>query len=102
MNYFLYRLNPPRPSFATDMTPEEAQIMQQHVGYWAGQLRQGKLLAFGPVADPRGAYGIGIIMLADGEDPEALAQSDPAITAHAGFGFEIHPMPKVIHVDIGK
>lgn len=102
MEYFFYRLNTPRPTFATDMTPEEAQIMQRHVGYWTTQLQRGKVLAFGPVADPKGAYGIGIIMLADGEDPLVLAQSDPAIAAQAGFTFEVFPMPKVMHVSLGK
>lgn len=102
MKYFFYRLNAPRVTFASDMTSEEAQIMQRHLEYWAGQLQQGKMLAFGPVADPKSSFGVGIIMLADGEDPQSLAELDPAITAKAGFTFEIYAMPKVMHVSTGK
>lgn len=55
------------------MTPEEAPIMQRHVDCCAGQLQQGKVLAFGPVADPNSACGSGIIMLAEGKNPNVGA-----------------------------
>ena len=66
MTYFLYKLTPPRPTFPGDMTPAEGILMREHVGYWAGLMKQGRVLAFGPVADPKGSYGIGIIQLEDG------------------------------------
>jgi uncharacterized protein YciI len=97
MRYFLYRLNSPRPSFPADMTPAEAAVMQAHAAYWRGLMAQGRVVAFGPVADPRGTYGIGIIRLGDGADPRALAQEDPAVKAGAGLTFELHPMPQVVH-----
>ncbi len=45
----------------TTMTPEERTIMQSHVGYWSGKVASGNALVFGPVADPGGGYGIGIM-----------------------------------------
>jgi hypothetical protein len=31
---FLYRLMPPRPTFAQDMSSAEADVMRRHVAYW--------------------------------------------------------------------
>jgi hypothetical protein len=100
MQYFLYRLNAPRPTFLADMTPAEVALMQEHASYWGGQLAQGRVIAFGPVADPSGAYGIAILRLGDDSDPNALALDDPAIRANAGFTSELHPMPQVVHGDL--
>lgn len=96
MNYFLYRLNPPRPTFPADMTPAERALMQEHAAYWRGLMKEGLVVAFGPVADPKGPYGIAIIRLHDGADADALGADDPVIKAEAGFGFEVHPMPSVV------
>jgi len=96
MNYFLYRLNPPRPTFPADMTPAEAELMQKHAAYWTGLMKQGRVIAFGPVADPKGSYGIGLIRLEEGEDANALGANDPVISANVGFGFEVHPMPRLV------
>jgi len=96
MNYFLYRLNPPRPTFPRDMTPAERDLMREHVAYWTRLMKEGRVIAFGPVADPKGSYGIGIIQLERGEDANALGANDPIILAHVGFGFEIHPMPQLV------
>jgi uncharacterized protein len=93
MKHFLYRLNPPRPSFPADITAAEAAVMQKHIAYWSNLMAQGNVLAFGPVADPRGSYGIAIIQLEDGAESRTLAENDPAILAHAGFTFEVHSMP---------
>jgi uncharacterized protein len=71
MNYFLYRLIPPRPSFARDMTEAEATIMQEHFAYWLGLLEQRKVVVVGPVLDPKGTYGIALLEVED----EALAEN---------------------------
>ena len=96
MNYFLYKLNSPRPTFPRDMTSTERDLMHKHVAYWSRLMKEGRVIAFGPVADPKGAYGIGILQLEQGEDANALGANDPIILAHAGFGFEIHPMPQLV------
>jgi len=48
------RLLPPRPTFALDMTAEEAAMMAEHVAYWGGLLERGVAIVFGPVGDPKG------------------------------------------------
>lgn len=58
------------------------------------------MLAFGPVADPKGAYGIAVAQLENGADTLPLADNDPVIKANAGFSFEIHPMPQLRHPSI--
>ena len=35
MKYFICRLNPPRPSFAQNMTEMESKVMGDHIAYWA-------------------------------------------------------------------
>lgn len=96
MNYFLYKLNPPRLSFPADMTPAERTLMQEHAVYWRGLMQKGWVIAFGPVADPKGAYGIAILRLEDGSNANPLCANDPVIRADAGFSFELHPMPSVV------
>src|ERR1039458_4190901 len=55
---FVFRLIPPRPSFSFDMSTEERATMMEHVEYWSALTREGRVLAFGPVGDPREVYGI--------------------------------------------
>lgn len=66
--------------------------MQAHAQYWTGLLNEGTAVAFGPVADPRGVYGIAIIEAAPGRDVTGLAANDPVIKGDLGFSFEVHPM----------
>ena len=94
--YFLCRLLPPRTNFMTTMSPEERGIMQAHVGYWSGKVATGNALAFGPVADPNGGYGIGIIRVSDAAELEALRAADPATQANIGFIYEVLPMPRLV------
>jgi len=74
MNYFLYRLIPPRPSFARDMTKAEATIMQEHFAYWLGLLEQRKVVVVGPVLDPKGTYGMALLEVEDEAMAENLAE----------------------------
>ncbi|SHI72227.1 YCII-related domain-containing protein [Roseomonas rosea] len=90
--YFLFRLLAPRPSFPGDMTPEEGALMQAHAAYWSGLMAQGRVVGFGPVADPRGVYGLCIFQAPDAEAAAALLGGDPVLAAGRGFGSELHPM----------
>ena len=96
LNYFFYKLNAPRPTFPDDITPAELVLMQQHIAYLTGLMKQGMVVAFGPVVDPAGSYGIGILRLENSEDAMALGANDPAIRADAGFSFEVRPMPRLV------
>jgi len=94
--FFLCRLLPPRADFMQTMTADERAIMVEHVGYWTGKVQTGNALVFGPMAGPRGGYGIGIIKVADMAEMEALRDTDPAIQAEVGFSYDILPMPRMV------
>jgi len=96
MQHDLFRLLSPRASFPADITPEESAVMREHVGYWKLQMSLGKVLAFGPVADPRASYGIAIVRVGEASEVQSLAENDPAILSGRGFRFEIHAMPQVL------
>jgi uncharacterized protein len=96
MKHYFYRLNSPRPTFPGDITPEEGALMGRHAAYWQGLMAEGKVVAIGPVADPKGFFGVGILALADDEDPAALVANDPAVKANAGFSTDIFVMPRIM------
>ena len=96
MSHFLFRLIPPRPTFPGDMTEAEAAIMEAHFGYWAGLIGQGEAIAYGPVMDPAGTYGIAVIEVPDEAAARRIADDDPAVRSDAGFVFEMHPMVDVM------
>ena len=93
--YFLSKLIPPRPTFASDMSEDEAAKMKEHAAYWHGLMRQRKAHAFGPVADPKGAWGVGILETENFMEAKALCAADPAAVS-LGFRVEIYPMPSVV------
>ena len=99
MNYFLLRLVPLRSTFAQDMTEAEAKVMRDHVVYWSGLIETGSALVFGPVADPKGGWGVGIVQVEDDAAARLLAANDPAIRSALDAVYEILPMPRAM---IGK
>ena len=96
MRGFVFRLVPPRDDFALTMSEDERATMMAHVAYWSTLAKEGRALAFGPVDDRRGSYGIGVI-LADGQaEAEALRDADPAMLSPHGFRTEIAPMLQLV------
>ena len=93
MAIFLYRLNPPRPTFPADMTREEGEAMERHFRHWQDELARGHALVFGPVADPHGTYGLAILNVADEAAARAICADDPVLRANLGFTFALHEMP---------
>jgi uncharacterized protein len=93
--HFLIKLIPPRPSFALDMTAAEKGLMQEHVAYWTSLAAKGVALLFGPVLDPAGSYGIGVIRVESEEDVEVIRANDPVIKS-GQFRHEAYVMPRVI------
>lgn len=74
--------------------------MMRHAGYWQEQIKRGNTILVGPVADPNGSFGVGILRLEDPNDLAALVANDPAILANAGFRSEVFPMPRIMLADI--
>jgi uncharacterized protein YciI len=96
MKGFVFRLIPPRSDFAFTMNDEERATMTMHFGYWSGLAAEGKVLAFGPVDDPNGGYGIGIVLAEDAAEATALRDGDPAVLSPHGFRAEIAPMLSLV------
>ena len=90
--FFALKLIPPRPTFAQDMTEEERSIMQEHVAYWMGLMKQGKVVVFGPVLDPQGVYGLGVVAVDSEEEVKQMTASDPAIKVNR---YEYYPMKAI-------
>ncbi len=81
MSLFLFRLIPPRADFAQTMTPDEQRAMAEHQEYWQQLLRDGHVVVYGPVADPEGVWGMGVLRAADRAEVLAIGERDPSILA---------------------
>lgn len=57
MNYFVQKLNLPRPTFFQDMAESEVKLMQEHTTYWRDLADKGIAIIFAPVLDPKEAWG---------------------------------------------
>jgi uncharacterized protein len=88
---FLYRLLPPRPSFAEDMSPAEAEVMERHVAYWQELLQREVALVFGPVLDPEAPWGLGVLDLDDERSANQIGEGDPAVQSGT-CRFDLVPM----------
>jgi uncharacterized protein YciI len=91
--YFVLHLLPSRPDFAQTMTEEERAIMTDHVAYWTALMNEGKVLAFGPVLDPKQIYGLGIVSVDDEQQVRDLVANDPAGKINQ---YEYFPMMAVV------
>lgn len=89
--YFYLKLIPPRPTFAQDITDEERALMEKHGAYCAEQFAAGKLLAYGPVMAPDGAFGVAILEVADEAEARQFGENDPSVRAGMNR-FEFYPM----------
>jgi uncharacterized protein YndB with AHSA1/START domain/uncharacterized protein YciI len=96
-NYYFCRLLPPRPSFAQDMSPAEAEVMKRHAAYLSDLLAKGNAVIFGPVGDPQGSWGLAILRASGEEELRALLAGDPFIQEGLGFHYETLPMLRAVH-----
>src|ERR1700742_4351901 len=94
--FFVCRLLPPRASFLADMTEEERALMQAHGLYWRERMAEGKVIVFGPVADPKGPWGLGVVRVSSEAELKAFEQGDPVVKANRGFRYESLPMVRAI------
>jgi uncharacterized protein YciI len=96
MKYFYTKLHPPRPDFPQTITPAEMALMREHSAYLREFAAKRWVVAFGPVADPAGAFGVGLWEVPDDVDVEAIGAADPVIRAGLGFRYELHRMPSLV------
>ncbi len=89
--HFMIKLIPPRPTFANDMTEEEGNIMKQHAAYWKDKADKGIAVVFGPVFDPKGVYGLGVIEVENENQAHAFTADDPSVKSGLNR-IEIYPM----------
>jgi len=80
MSTFVFRLKAPRPTFALDMNDEEREIMARHADYWRPLIESGQMVAFGPVLDSSGSWGLGVVEADDDEQLLVFAAHDPVVT----------------------
>ena len=68
--------------------------MGEHVVYWRGLLNAGRVVAFGPVADPAGGWGASIIDAEDEAAVQAVIDADPVrVRGGEGFRYDVFAMP---------
>ncbi len=65
-----------------DMSADERATMIEHFSYWSVLTEQGRVLAFGPVGDPGGAYGIGIVLAESRPRQKRCAMMTPPLGRH--------------------
>ena len=92
MPFFFCRLNPPRPDFAKTMTDAERALMGQHAAYLKAEQAKGTAVLFGPVGDPKGAWGLGVFECADEAEVRAITDNDPTVTSGQGFWYDVYPI----------
>jgi uncharacterized protein YciI len=73
------------------MSEEERALMKEHAAYVRGFFDDGTVLAYGPVLDPEGAFGIGLLEMEDEAEARRFAENDPSVQAGMN-GFTIVPM----------
>ena len=87
--FFALKLIPSRPDFAQTMTEQEREIMGAHIAYWQPYMEQGIMLVMGPVMEPAGMYGLGIVEVDSEEQLKEIIKDDPAGAINT---FEYYPM----------
>ena len=80
MSTFVLRLQPPRPSFALDMTDEEQAVMGRHAEHWQSWIESGRMVVFGPVLDPTGSWGLAVVEAEDEDELRGFVAGDPAVS----------------------
>lgn len=73
--------------------------MSDHAAYIREMIKQGTILAAGPVQEGEGSWGMGVAETETGGVLESLCKNDPVILAKLGFRWDILPMGSLLHKD---
>jgi uncharacterized protein YciI len=88
---YFFKLIPPRPTFPHDITESERALMHEHAAWFQRGFASGKLLLYGPVMAPQGAFGVGIFEVEDEAEVREFAENDPSVRAGLNR-WEMYPM----------
>jgi uncharacterized protein len=89
--HYFFKLIPPRPTFPQDITAEERRLMDEHSRYFDEHFAAGRLLLYGPVMVPGGAFGLAVLEVDSEAEARKFGEGDPSVKAGLNR-FEIHPM----------
>ncbi len=96
MGHFVYRLIPPRATFAADMTEAEEAVMGEHAAYWTDLFERGSVVVFGVVIEESYAWGLAVLEAESEDEVRAVASEDPAVkTGTCTFEVGVMPSPSV-------
>lgn len=90
------KLLPPRPDFVQTLSPDEMAMMKAHGLYWRQKMNAGDVIVFGPVNDPAGSFGLGVVRARDEAELKHFQDNDPAILAGRGLAYAAYPMFSVV------
>ena len=93
--YFFLKLIPPRSTFFVDMTDQEREVMKEHGQYWRNLMQQGIVHVFGPVMDPKGVWGLGIVEAINEDEVRSNTADDPALKSGLTT-LEIYPINAIL------
>jgi len=54
------------------------------------------VIVFGPVADPKGGWGLGVVRARDEAEVAAFEAGDPVVRSGRGFRYEVLPMVSAV------
>jgi len=94
--FFFCKLIGPRPDFIQTMTEDERALMGAHGMYLKGWMDKGKVIVFGPVADPKGPWGLGVFRVTNEAEAREIEAGDPVIQSGKGFRYELLPMLRAV------
>ena len=89
--HYFVKLIPPRATFPMDITDAERAVMGEHSNYFRQQFDAGNVLIYGPVMANDGAFGIGVLEVADESQALTVVKNDPSVRAGLNR-FELSPM----------
>ena len=92
-SYYAVKIIAPRTDFVQTMTDDEKAVMQEHSTYWRSYMDKGMVHVFGPVFDPAGVYGFGVVSVTDENELKDFLANDPALKINT---VEYYPMMAVI------
>ncbi len=89
--HYFFKLIPPRSTFPQDITDDENLLMKEHARYFQQHFTAGRILVFGPVMAPGGAFGLAVLEVDDEAEARKFGENDPSVRAGLNR-FEIYPM----------